>query len=99
MTTDSPGRPPVCPANPAQPPKESTILVPQPGSDVQAKHDRESDEASFGANAPPSPDAILAPLDADQLEVLRDVGSGWGPAFDADALRSQSIPRSAASPS
>ena len=32
----------------------------------------------FHLNAPPSPDAVLPPLDADQLRALRDVGSEWG---------------------
>ncbi|MBV9807122.1 MAG: APC family permease [Solirubrobacterales bacterium] len=35
-------------------------------------------EASTTSNAPPSPDAVLPPLDADQLHALRDVGSAWG---------------------
>ena len=35
-------------------------------------------EANSSSNAPPSPDAVLPPLDADQLRALREVGSEWG---------------------
>ena len=34
-------------------------------------------EADSSANAPPSPDAILPALNADQLQALQDVGSEW----------------------
>ncbi|MBV9000143.1 MAG: APC family permease [Solirubrobacterales bacterium] len=34
-------------------------------------------EADFSENAPPTADAVLPALDADQLEALRDVGSEW----------------------
>lgn len=34
-------------------------------------------EEDFSANAPPSPDAVLPELDANQLKALRDVGAEW----------------------
>ncbi|MBV9416095.1 MAG: APC family permease, partial [Solirubrobacterales bacterium] len=34
-------------------------------------------EANFSEDAPPTPDAVLPALDADQLEALRGVGSEW----------------------
>jgi amino acid transporter len=34
---------------------------------------------------PPSPDAVLAPLDPDQVRALREVGEEWGPASNGDA--------------
>jgi hypothetical protein len=41
--------------------------------------------AEPGPGAPPSPDADLPPLDADQVEVLKEVGREWAPAFDRGA--------------
>ena len=35
-------------------------------------------EENSSSNPPPSPDAILPPLDAGQLQALREVGSEWG---------------------
>ncbi|MBV8219446.1 MAG: APC family permease, partial [Solirubrobacterales bacterium] len=40
-------------------------------------------EADSSANAPPSPDAVLPALDADQLQALRDVGSEWSQGSDS----------------
>ena len=44
----------------------------------------DSETPRLSANAAPSPDAILAPLGANQLEALREIGSEWGSGFDAD---------------
>jgi hypothetical protein len=42
-------------------------------------------ESRASARAPPrATDAILAPLGANQLEALREIGSEWGSGFDAD---------------
>ena len=46
-------------------------------------------EANSSSNAPPSPDAVLPPLDADQLRALRQVGSEWGQSSNG---RSRSLP-------
>ena len=45
--------------------------------------------ANSDSNAPPSPDAVLPPLDADQLQALREVGSEWG---QSSSGRSCSLP-------
>ena len=39
-------------------------------------------EADSSANPAPSPDAVLPALDADQLRVLRDIGSEWSQGSD-----------------
>ncbi|MGO9889381.1 MAG: hypothetical protein ACLP0L_15915, partial [Solirubrobacteraceae bacterium] len=40
-------------------------------------------EADSSANPTPSPDAVLPALDADQLRILRDVGSEWSQGSNA----------------
>jgi amino acid transporter len=44
-------------------------------------------ETNSSSTAPPSPDAVLPPLDADQLQALRDVGSEWGWSSNRDSAR------------
>jgi hypothetical protein len=56
-----------------------------PPTEFDAASSRPEREASHDLAAPPTPDAILPPLDADQVRALQEVGREWGPASDRRA--------------
>jgi hypothetical protein len=68
-----------------QPRRRAAIPLTQRTGDDRLGDGAGSDTPSLGANAAPSPDAILAPLGANQLRALEEIGSAWGSGLDADS--------------
>jgi hypothetical protein len=79
----SSARPRACPRSRSPRRRAAIPLTQRTGAD-RLTDGLDSETPRLGANAAPSPDAILAPLGANQLEALREVGSEWGSGFDAD---------------
>jgi amino acid transporter len=58
--------------------QERTILSRRPSVDAHLGHRVASDTASPSQTDPPTPDADLPALDADEIQALREAGRAWG---------------------